>query len=52
MAERATSEQLLAGDVLDIAFNAGQNEHPEFGGLELTLCDWKKKSVETAASAV
>lgn len=52
MAERATSEQLLAGDVLDIAFNVGQNEHPEFGGLELNLCDFKKKSVETAASAV
>jgi single-stranded-DNA-specific exonuclease len=52
MAERATPEQLLAGDVLDIAFNVGQNEHPEFGGLELNLCDFKKKSVETAASAV
>lgn len=51
MAERASSEQLLAGDVLDIAFNVGQNEHPEFGGLELTLCDLKKKRVETAASA-
>lgn len=53
MAERATSEQLLPGDVLDIAFNVGQNDHPEFGGLELNLCDFKKKnSVETAASAV
>jgi len=52
MAERATSEQLLPGDVLDVAFNVGQNEHPEFGGLELTLCDFKKKAGETAASAV
>ncbi|HVO62047.1 MAG TPA: single-stranded-DNA-specific exonuclease RecJ [Terriglobales bacterium] len=52
MAERATSEQLLPGDVLDIVFNVGQNDHPEFGGLELTLCDFKKKGAETAASSV
>jgi single-stranded-DNA-specific exonuclease len=53
MAERANSEQLLPGDVLDIAFNVGQNDHPEFGGLELSLCDFKKtSSVGTAASAV
>ncbi len=42
MAERATKEQLLAGDILDIAFTVGQNEHPEFGGLELTLCDFSR----------
>jgi single-stranded-DNA-specific exonuclease len=52
MAERATSEQLLAGDILDVAFHVGQNEHPEFGGLELTLCDLKKRAVETAASGI
>jgi single-stranded-DNA-specific exonuclease len=31
--------QLLAGDYLDIAYSLGMNDHPEFGGLELTLRD-------------
>ena len=31
--------QLLAGDRLDIAYSIGMNDHPEFGGLELTLRD-------------
>jgi single-stranded-DNA-specific exonuclease len=31
--------QLLAGDRLDIAYTLGINDHPEFGGLELTLRD-------------
>ncbi len=42
MAERVQQSQLLAGDTLDIAFTLGQNEHPEFGGLELTLEDFQK----------
>jgi single-stranded-DNA-specific exonuclease len=31
--------QLVAGDQLDIAYSLGMNDHPEFGGLELTLRD-------------
>src|ERR1019366_3794047 len=31
--------QLLPGDRLDIAYSLGMNDHPEFGGLELTLRD-------------
>jgi len=31
--------QLLAGDCLDIAYSLSMNDHPEFGGLELTLRD-------------
>ncbi|MGB6249128.1 MAG: single-stranded-DNA-specific exonuclease RecJ [Terriglobales bacterium] len=31
--------QLLAGDRLDIAYSLGMNDHPEFGGVELTLRD-------------
>lgn len=50
MAERAVSEQLLPGDILDIAFTVGQNEHPEFGGLELTLCDFQRQSSLTCAA--
>jgi single-stranded-DNA-specific exonuclease len=41
MAERVEAEKLLAGDTLDIAFTIGNNDHPEFGGLELTVCDFK-----------
>src|SRR6185437_10642690 len=39
MAERLRQEQVLAGDVLDVAFTLEHNHHPEFGGLELRLCD-------------
>ena len=39
MKETCDRMQLLAGDRLDIAFSIGMNDHPEFGGLELTLRD-------------
>src|SRR5579859_317665 len=39
MAERLQQNPLLAGDSLDIAFTVGHNDHPEYGGLELTLRD-------------
>jgi single-stranded-DNA-specific exonuclease len=42
LAGRAQNEQLLPGDQLDIAFTIGHNDHPDFGGLELTLCDFVK----------
>jgi single-stranded-DNA-specific exonuclease len=41
MAERLQHAPLLAGDAIDIAFTIGHNEHPEYGGLELTLRDFK-----------
>jgi single-stranded-DNA-specific exonuclease len=41
LAERAQQEKLLPGDLLDIAFNLGYNDHPDFGGLELSLRDFK-----------
>jgi single-stranded-DNA-specific exonuclease len=34
--------RLLAGDRLDIAYSLGMNDHPEFGGLELSLQDVKR----------
>jgi single-stranded-DNA-specific exonuclease len=40
MAEQASQAHLLPGDTLDIAFSVGNNDHAEFGGLELTLCDF------------
>jgi single-stranded-DNA-specific exonuclease len=41
MAERVAQKPLLAGDSIDIAFTVGSNDHPEYGGLELTLRDFK-----------
>jgi single-stranded-DNA-specific exonuclease len=41
MAERLEQTPLLAGDSIDIAYSIGQNDHPEYGGLELSLRDWK-----------
>jgi single-stranded-DNA-specific exonuclease len=37
--ERSDQLQLLAGDRLDIGYSVAMNDHPEFGGLELTLRD-------------
>jgi hypothetical protein len=33
---------LQPGDKLDIAFTVAMNFHPDFGGLELTLDDFRK----------
>jgi hypothetical protein len=41
MAERLQDAKLLTGDTLDIAFTIGHNDHPEYGGLELSLRDFK-----------
>jgi single-stranded-DNA-specific exonuclease len=39
MAERLQQTPLLAGDTVDIAFTIGNNDHSEYGGLELSLRD-------------
>jgi single-stranded-DNA-specific exonuclease len=49
MAERLQAEALQPGDNLDVAFTVGINSHPDFGGLELTLEDYRK-SVPAAIS--
>ncbi len=41
MAERLRQKPLLAGDIIDIAFTVGHNDHPEYGGLEFCLRDFK-----------
>ncbi len=41
MAERMQQTPLLAGDTVDIAFTIGHNDHPEYGGLELSLRDFQ-----------
>jgi hypothetical protein len=40
MAERCQQTGLLPGDALDIAFAIDNNDHPEYGGLELSLRDF------------
>jgi single-stranded-DNA-specific exonuclease len=42
LADRIEQEQVLAGDTLDIAYTIEVNEHPEFGGLELSLRDFRR----------
>ena len=40
LAERVAKENLLPGDQMGIAFTLDRNEHPEFGGIELSLKDF------------
>jgi hypothetical protein len=53
MAERVQGANLLAGDTLDITFTLGHNDHPEYGGLELSLSDFKtqKRTTEVTEDA-
>ena len=44
MAERVQQAQLLPDDTLDVAFSLDYNDHPEFGGLELSLRDFKSQT--------
>lgn len=48
LAERAQQERLLPGDVMDFAFTLGHNDHPEFGGIELSLKDFKTQQSTVA----
>jgi single-stranded-DNA-specific exonuclease len=41
MAKRMQKTPLLAGDAIDVAFTIGNNDHPECGGLELSLRDFQ-----------
>ncbi|HLX75980.1 MAG TPA: hypothetical protein VKR26_14635, partial [Terriglobales bacterium] len=50
MAERFRQEQVLAGDLIDVAYTLEHNDHPEFGGLELRVCDIARAG-SAAASA-
>ena len=51
LAERAQQEKLLPGDLLDIVFSLGYNDHPDFGGLELSLRDFKSLEKASAQSS-
>jgi len=49
MAERVKADPLVPGDKLDIAYTLTMNEHPEYGGLELTLQDFKRSVLSAVA---
>ena len=42
------SDSLLPGDVLDLAFTVDYNEHPDFGGVQLTLVDFARNDAKAA----
>jgi single-stranded-DNA-specific exonuclease len=44
MAERVQADALQEGDQLDLAFKITVNDHPDFGGLELVLEDFRRSS--------
>jgi single-stranded-DNA-specific exonuclease len=53
MAERCQQVALLPNDTLDIAFTIDNNDHPEYGGLELSLRDFaqpEKTRIESLAA--
>ena len=50
MAERVAQDSLLAGDVLDLAFSVDYNEHPDFGGVQLSLLDFVRSVPSTLAA--
>ena len=39
---RLAAEPLEMGDMVDVAYTLDYNHHPEFGGLQLMLCDWQE----------
>ena len=50
MAERMSQDSLLAGDILDLAFSVDYNEHPEFGGVQLSLIDFARSAAISVAA--
>ena len=50
MAERVEADPLVVGDSLDVAFTLEMNDHPDFGGLELRLEDYRRSETGYAAA--
>jgi single-stranded-DNA-specific exonuclease len=48
MAERISAEGILANDSLDLVFTLDENTHPEFGGIELRVCDFRRSENQSA----
>jgi len=52
LAERFAKENLLPGDQMEVAFTLDHNQHPEFGGIELSLRDFKRETAQAAGTPV
>ena len=52
MAERISSEGILANDCVDLAFALDENTHPEFGGIELRVCDFRRSQAVSSLPSV
>ena len=50
MAERATNDGITQGDALDLVYSITENLHPDFGGIELCLCDYRKSERSAQAT--
>jgi single-stranded-DNA-specific exonuclease len=50
LAERCQQAALLPGDHLDIAYTIDNNDHPDYGGLELSIRDFKTQENATDAT--
>lgn len=50
MWERIGKEGVIAGDLLDVAFTIQENSHPDFGGLQLSMCDFRRSASASAAA--
>lgn len=50
MAEEVARLSLSGGDFIDIAFKLDENTHPDFGGLQLSLCDVKRAQTSSRPS--
>ncbi|MFB3815317.1 MAG: single-stranded-DNA-specific exonuclease RecJ [Terriglobales bacterium] len=48
LAERVAQDGISERDSLDLAFTVVENCHPDFGGLELSVCDFARSAVATA----
>ncbi len=51
MADRVAENPLLAGDVLDLAFTVEYNQHPDFGGVQLSLVDFARVAPMAVAAS-
>ncbi|MFL6438094.1 MAG: single-stranded-DNA-specific exonuclease RecJ [Terriglobales bacterium] len=51
MAERISAEGILANDSVDLAFTLDENTHPEFGGIELRVCDFRRSENQSCAES-
>jgi single-stranded-DNA-specific exonuclease len=51
MAERIQKDPLLAGDLIDLAFTLEENTHPDFGGLQLIIRDFRRANVLAEAQS-